>query len=61
MPEHPWCTSVERVCECFGTVGPSTLMRDPAFDTWPVENGRCEKFIEDGGHSRTLREARGGN
>jgi hypothetical protein len=36
-------------------------MRDSAFDTWPVENGRCEKFIEDGGHTRTLREARGGN
>lgn len=54
--ERPWCARPDgETCACFGTVTPSTGMRDPRNETLTVP---CAHFTPDGGKTPTLREMR---
>lgn len=51
--EQTWCARQD-VCACFGTVAPSTAMRDPQGAPKP----RCAHFRPDGGTTKGLRNLR---
>lgn len=56
-PERPWCAAEGR-CACFGTVTPSTNLRNPSTAHSRRHREHCEAFRPDGGTTPTLRGMR---